>query len=71
MSVTIKSVDMRFFDRETEFEKLREIEEFTPPSSKTFLNSLASPVSATVFVMILFHLLFSSFNHFIIYPFPH
>ena len=29
MSVTIKSVEMRFFDRETEFEKLREIEELS------------------------------------------
>lgn len=29
MSITIKIVDMRFFDRETEFEKLREIEELS------------------------------------------
>ena len=29
MNVTIKSVDRRFFDRETEFEKLREIEELS------------------------------------------
>ena len=26
MSITIKLIDMRFFDRETEFEKLKEIE---------------------------------------------
>ena len=29
MSITIKLIDMRFFDRETEFEKLREIEDLS------------------------------------------
>ena len=29
MSITIKLIDMRFFDRETEFEKLREIDDLS------------------------------------------
>ena len=29
MNITIKLIDMRFFDREQEFEKLREIEELS------------------------------------------
>jgi len=40
MNITIKPIDMRFFDREQEFEKIREIEELfhSIPRVELFLH---------------------------------